>query len=182
MTPQNLIASSSWFYPLCIFAVLHCFSTWPSRMISMVTKVKVTQSCLTLCNPMDCSVPDSSIHGILLARILEWVTIPFSRGSSQPRDWTQFSLIAGRFFTVWATSEAPKMVQTLTKCTQHVLSSYYMNQQSHTWAFITEMWKLTLTQYIGKYQYMNVLATLFIIEKLSLNMQKTGHSYVILIT
>ena len=57
-------------------------------------KVKVTQSCLTLCNPMDYKV-----HGILQARILEWVAIPFSRGSSQPRDRTQVSRIAGRFFT-----------------------------------------------------------------------------------
>ena len=126
----------------------------------------VAQSYPTLWDPKDCSVPDSSIHGILQARILEWVTIPFSRGSSQSRDWTQLSLIAGRFFTVWATREAPKMVQTLTECLQHFLSSYYMNQQSHTWPFITEIWKFTLTQYMGKYQYMNVLATLFIIEKL----------------
>ena len=57
-------------------------------------KVKVTQSCLTLCNPMDYKV-----HGILQARILEWVAIPFSRGSSQPRDRTQVSRIAGGFFT-----------------------------------------------------------------------------------
>ena len=49
----------------------------------------VTQSCLTLCNPMDCSPPGSSVHGILQARILEWVAIPFSRGSSQRRNWTQ---------------------------------------------------------------------------------------------
>ena len=53
-------------------------------------KVKVTQSCLTLCDPMDCSPPGSSVHGILQARILEWVAaIPFSKKSSQPRDWTQ---------------------------------------------------------------------------------------------
>ena len=57
-------------------------------------KVKVAQSCPTLCDPMDCTV-----HGILQARILEWVTIPFSKGSSQPRDQTQVSLILGRFFT-----------------------------------------------------------------------------------
>ena len=44
------------------------------------------QSCLTLCNPMDCSPPGSSVHGILQAGILEWVAIPFSRGSSQPQD------------------------------------------------------------------------------------------------
>ena len=56
------------------------------------------QSCLTLCNPMDCSPPGSSVHGILQARILEWV-IPFSRGSSQSRDRNQVSCIAGRFFT-----------------------------------------------------------------------------------
>ena len=49
--------------------------------------------------------PDSSVHGILQARILEWVAIPFSRGSSQPRDRTQVSHIAGRFFTIWATRE-----------------------------------------------------------------------------
>ena len=48
----------------------------------------VTQSCLTLCDPMDYSLPGSSIHGILQARILEWVTISFSKESSQPRDWT----------------------------------------------------------------------------------------------
>ena len=52
---------------------------------------------------MDCSLPGSSVHGILHARILEWVTIPFSRRSSQPGDQTQVSCISGRFFTVWAT-------------------------------------------------------------------------------
>ena len=57
-------------------------------------KVQVAQSFPTLCDPMDCTV-----HGILQARILEWVTIPFSKGSSQPRDQTQVSLILGRFFT-----------------------------------------------------------------------------------
>ena len=51
-------------------------------------EVLVSQSCLTLCNPMDCSLPGSSVHGFLQARILEWVAIPFSRGSSQPRIWT----------------------------------------------------------------------------------------------
>ena len=57
-------------------------------------KVKVAQSCLTLCNPMVYTV-----HGILQTRILEWVDCPFSRGSSQPRDQTQVSHIAGGFFT-----------------------------------------------------------------------------------
>ena len=66
-------------------------------------KVLVTQSCLIVCDPMDCSLPGSSVQGILQARILERIVIPFSRGSSQPRDRTQVSCIAGRFFTSWAT-------------------------------------------------------------------------------
>ena len=56
--------------------------------------------------PMDCSPPGSSVHGILQARILEWVAISFSRGSSQPRNQTQVSCIAGRCFNLWATREA----------------------------------------------------------------------------
>ena len=66
----------------------------------------IAQSCLTLRNPMDCSLPGSSIHGIFQARVLEWVAISFSRGPSRPRDRTQVSHIAGRHFTVWATREA----------------------------------------------------------------------------
>ena len=68
--------------------------------------VKVTQSCPTLYNPVGCNLPGFSVHGILQARILEWVAIPFSRGFSQFRDWTQVSHIAGGFFTSWDTSEA----------------------------------------------------------------------------
>ena len=66
-------------------------------------KVLVAQSCPTLCNPMDYRPPGSSVHGILQTRILEWVVTAFSRGSSWPRDWTQLSCIAGRFFTMWVT-------------------------------------------------------------------------------
>ena len=54
---------------------------------------------------MDCSPPGCSVHGIFQARILQWVAIPFSRGSYWPRDWTQVSCIAGGFFTIWATRE-----------------------------------------------------------------------------
>ena len=67
---------------------------------------EVAQSCLTLCDSMDCSPPGSSVHGILQARILEWVAISFSRGSSRPRDWTQVSHIAGIRFNLRATREA----------------------------------------------------------------------------
>ena len=62
---------------------------------------EVAQSCQTVCD-----LPGSSIHDVLQARILEWVAIPFSRGSSQPRDRTQVSRIAGRCFTLWAIREA----------------------------------------------------------------------------
>ena len=71
----------------------------------MKVKSEVAQLCLTLCDPMDCSLPGSSLHGILQARILEWVAISFSRGSSQLRDRTQVSCIAGRRFNLWATGE-----------------------------------------------------------------------------
>ena len=68
-------------------------------------KVKVTQLCPTLCDSMEYEV-----HGILQPRILEWVTCPFSRGSSQPRDWTQVSRIAGRVFTSGTTREAQERI------------------------------------------------------------------------
>ena len=65
----------------------------------------VAQLCPTLCDPMDCSLPGSSVRGILPARILEWIAISFSRGSSWPRNETPVSCTAGRFFTFWATRE-----------------------------------------------------------------------------
>ena len=83
---------------------LRCFSSFFFNCYFQSVKekvVKVTQLCLTLCNPMDCIV-----HGILQARILEWVAFPFCRVSSQPRDRTQVSHIADGFFTSWATREA----------------------------------------------------------------------------
>ena len=77
------------------------------RQRTPVQKVLVSQSCPTLFDPIDCSPPGSSVHKILQAkRIPEWVAIPFSKGSSQPRDRTHISCIAGRFFTVWVIMEA----------------------------------------------------------------------------
>ena len=66
------------------------------------------QSYPTLCDPVDCSLPGSSVDGILQARMLEWVAISFSRGPSQPRDQTRVSILAGRCFNFWATREAPR--------------------------------------------------------------------------
>ena len=61
---------------------------------------EVTQSCLTLCDPMDCSLPGSSVHGIFQAIVLEWIAISFSSGSSLPRDGTQVSHIVHRHLTI----------------------------------------------------------------------------------
>ena len=69
--------------------------------------VLVAQLCLTLCHPIVCSPWDSSVPGILQARILEWVAIPFSRGSLQPRGRTRVFCIVCGFFTIWAIKEAP---------------------------------------------------------------------------
>ena len=71
---------------------------------------ELAQLCLTLCNSMDCSLSGSSVHWIFQERVLEWGAISFSRGSSQPRDRTWVSCIAGRHFTVWATREASACV------------------------------------------------------------------------
>ena len=80
------------------------WSCVPTLLFEVKKWSEVIQSSLVqLCYPMDCSLPDSSVHGILQARILEWVAISFSRGSSQPRDRTQVSWISGRHFTIWAT-------------------------------------------------------------------------------
>ena len=94
--------------------VLVCGNTVESRegepraRIQVLKRVSALQSCPTLWDPKDSSPPGSSVHRILQARILEWVwvAISFSRGSSQPRNRTQVSCIASRFFTVWASREA----------------------------------------------------------------------------
>jgi len=80
--------------------------TTEQQQLMTYMKVLVAQSCLTLHDPMDCSPSGSSANEILQARILEWVAISFSRGSSWLRDRTQISHLAGRFITIWATKEA----------------------------------------------------------------------------
>ena len=94
------------------FQLLHCTHFSPITLQIVMNEIKkntiykkiyeseVTQSCPTLCDPMDCSLPGSSVHGIFQAIVLEGIAIPFSRGSSQPRDQTLVSCIAGRFLTI----------------------------------------------------------------------------------
>ena len=78
------------------FCEMHSIVLSPSEL----SKVLVAQSCPTLCHPRDCSLPDSPVHGIVQASIPAWLAIPFSRGSSLSRGWTQVSCLAGRFFTI----------------------------------------------------------------------------------
>ena len=85
--------------------------SFSSGLVWMWVKQKVTQSSPTLCDPMDYTV-----HGILQGRILEWVSFPFSKGSSQPRDWTQISHTASGSFTSWAPREAHIYIPHSTKC------------------------------------------------------------------
>ena len=91
----------------------------------MKLKLLLIQTCLTLCSPMDSSVSGSSVHGILQARILEWVIHSLLPGSSPPRDQTQVSCIAGRFFTIWAAREA------------HMFSYCMLSLFSHVQLFVT---------------------------------------------
>ena len=83
-------------FSLVVVCGLSCPTPW----------IEVAQSCLTLCDPMDCSLPGFSVYGIFQARVLEWGAISVSRGSSRPRDRARFFCIVGRRFTLWATREA----------------------------------------------------------------------------
>ena len=93
-------------YPLWIWTILGGTFLWSASVQNPFVCVLVAQSCPTLCDPEDCSLPGFSVHGFLQARILGWIAIPFSRGTSQPRNRTLVSCITGRFFTVWATEKS----------------------------------------------------------------------------
>ena len=114
----------------CNFAVVWaCFGiaflwdwneNWPFPVLQpLLEESEVAQSCLTPCNPMNCSPPGSSIHGIFQARILEWVAPPFSRGSSWTRDQTWVSHLSGRFFTIWTTKPIPNVTCYVIPLTWH---------------------------------------------------------------
>ena len=101
LEPASLASSAltGWFFT----------SAWKAPIVSAVLYL-IVQSCPTLCIPvelMDCSLLGFPVYEILQARVLEWVIMPSSGGSSQPRGWTQVSLVAGGFFTSWVTREAP---------------------------------------------------------------------------
>ena len=95
---ERKLSYFKWLTPSLLLIEIH-----PNGKVKVWSESEVTQSCPTLCDPVDCSPPGSSVRGILQARILAWVAISFSRGSSRPRDRTRVSQIAGRHFTIWAT-------------------------------------------------------------------------------
>ena len=117
--------------------------------------VLVIQLCLILCDLMDYSPPGSSVHGILQPRILGWVAIPFSRGSSWPRGRTWVSCFAGRLFIVWATREAPVIAVWTGDCSlgthftafrpivSHLVTHYSYLYVSNSLVTNFELWLLT---------------------------------------
>ena len=91
------------------------------------------QSCPTLCDPIDGSPPGSPVPGILQARVLEWIAISFSKGSSRPRNRTRVSRIAGRRFTVWATREASNITQVRNNCSRSAEEARKVEGQVSSW-------------------------------------------------
>ena len=123
---------------------------FPTGATREALKSEVAQLCPTLCDPMDYSPQGSSVHGIFQARILEWVDMPSSRGSSRPRDRTLVSRIVGRHFTAWATREDPISYQVVTiaktssvNCTSNDLHLYLPSMIS--------CWKLHDVAHLCKY-------------------------------
>ena len=115
-----------------------------------IVKVLITQSCLVLFDPMDYSPLGSSAHGILQARILEWIAIPSSRGSSQPKDWTQVSCITAGFFTLWATQEAHRGDQV-----QPIFKAVFQPAFNQLWVFSDHregIWRSHVLPFLRKIQ------------------------------
>ena len=110
--------------------------------IESKSESEVAQSCPTLCNPIDCSLPGSSMHGIFQARILEWLAVSFSRGSSQPRDWTWVSYTAGRLFTIWATREDLSELKLDYKPLDFSLFKVCSGAPSYFFTPLTPQWKV----------------------------------------
>ena len=102
--PFKIFSSGFRLFCSCTYFIIYDISH-----INMESESEVAQSCPTLCDPMDYSLPGFSIHGIFQARILEWGAISFSRRSSHPRDWTRVSLIVGRCFYRLSHQGSPNM-------------------------------------------------------------------------
>ena len=117
-------------------------TAWRSQMAVLVLEMSkwrfhmcvcwVVRSCPTLCDPVECSPPGSSVPGISQTRILKWVAITFPRGSSRPRDQTRVSHVAGRVFTIWASEQTLPVgkKRSKLKCLSHTTSHLYLEPQT----------------------------------------------------
>ena len=126
MQPTSLLGPVGLRWVMRVVSRRYCLISMPhlSPGSCHLTSVlcSVTQSCLTLCDLMNCSLPGSSVHGDSPGKNIGWVAMPSSRGSSQPWDQTQLSCIAGGFFTSWSIREAPYPVWFLT--INYLLTNY----------------------------------------------------------
>ena len=123
-------------------------SSWSIRLPSLPNspewkKSEVAQSCQTLCNPMDCSLSGSSVYGIFQARVLEWIAISFSRGSSRPRNRTQVSCIAGRRLYHLSHQGSPKRLRVNITIHVNMCSRYSFRQH-----LLRTMWHLFTCRYL----------------------------------
>ena len=144
-----------------LIALVNVISIWNSFLLlwnncrilrrMWLSESEVAQSCLTLFDPMDWSLPGSSVHGIFQARVLEWVAMPSCRGSSWLRDRIQISHIAGGCFTIWATREAHEdVINTVKKkkkrFAQRKCSSVFYKQfwprKCWEWENCTGLWRI----------------------------------------
>ena len=109
---------------------------------------------LDSCDPMDCSLPGSSVHWISQARIMEWYVISFSRESYRPRDWTQVSCLAGRLFTNWATVGSPLSrpvnLENSAMGTGMEKVGFHSNHREKQWKKCSNYWTIALISHMSK--------------------------------
>ena len=134
-------------YPFPIVYFRHfCHKVVDLICLDLFSESKVTESCPILCDPIDCSLPGSSVHRIFHAIVLEWIAIPFSRGSSRAQTWV--SHIVDRRFTIWATREVLGLFRGSPLCSVDLCVSFYANTiycfdyYSFVIEFEIEMWCL----------------------------------------
>ena len=131
------------------------FQTWGHKSVTFDSESEVAQSCPTLCDPMDCSLPGSSLHEILQARVLEWVAISFSRGSSQLRDRTGVSHIPGRHFNLshqGSPLEKKKFFFSFSFATALIQVSWFLHVDTSNWSHL--LVRLPNPSYLSSLDYL----------------------------
>ena len=127
----------------------------PSHCISCYCFSLVTKSCMTLCNPRDCSPPGSSVHGVSQARILEWVSIFFYSRSSWPRNWTHVSGLAGRFLTTEPPGKPSHCTRAQPTSIWSILTLLYLQRpyfQTRSYSKVSGAWVRTSIYFFSRIQ------------------------------